>query len=87
MFYYSTILIRIQAFPEIIWVRLGFICFYFLHGITPIMSGNDSSSNGSVKRRNKPSDSDPLPREKLPQDLQKLVDNEESLLDHIYDGT
>ncbi|KAI4141252.1 MAG: hypothetical protein L6R39_005437 [Caloplaca ligustica] len=28
-----------------------------------------------------------LPREKLPQDLQKLVDNEESLLDQLYDGT
>ena len=34
-----------------------------------------------------PSDSDPLPRENLPKELQKLVDNEESLLDQIYDGT
>lgn len=25
--------------------------------------------------------------EKLPQDLQKLVDNEESLVDQLYDGT
>lgn len=28
-----------------------------------------------------------LPREKLPEDLQKLVDNEESLLDQLYDGS
>lgn len=34
-----------------------------------------------------PSDSDPLPRETLPKELQKIVDNEESLLDQIYDGT
>lgn len=29
----------------------------------------------------------PLPREKLPKDLQKIVDDEETLLDQIYDGT
>lgn len=29
----------------------------------------------------------PLPREKLPPDLQKLVDNDESLVDQLYDGT
>lgn len=28
-----------------------------------------------------------LPREKLPPDLQKLVDNDESLIDQLYDGT
>ena len=29
----------------------------------------------------------PLPREPLPKALQKLVDDEETLLDQIYDGT
>ena len=29
----------------------------------------------------------PLPREKLPDELQKMVDDEETLLDQIYDGT
>ena len=28
----------------------------------------------------------PLPQGKLPKDLQKLVDDEDSLLDQIYDG-
>lgn len=28
-----------------------------------------------------------LPREKLPEDLQKIVNDEETLLDQIYDGT
>lgn len=28
----------------------------------------------------------PLPREKLPENLQKIVDNEESLWDTLYDG-
>ena len=48
------------------------------------MSRNDST--GTVQRR-KPQESDPLPREELPKDLQNLVDNEESLFDQIYDGT
>ena len=48
------------------------------------MSGTDSV--GPVQRR-KPQESDPLPREKLPEDLQTLVDNEDSLFDQIYDGT
>ena len=30
--------------------------------------------------------SKPLPREKLPQELQKIVDNEESLWDKVYEG-
>jgi len=29
----------------------------------------------------------PSPREKLPKDLQKIVDDDETLLDQIYDGT
>lgn len=28
----------------------------------------------------------PLPRGKLPKDLQKLVDDEDTLLDQLYDG-
>ena len=30
--------------------------------------------------------SEPLPREKLPTDLQKLVDREDEFLDMLYDG-
>jgi hypothetical protein len=30
--------------------------------------------------------SEPLPREKLPKDLQKIVDKEDDLWDTIYDG-
>ena len=48
----------------------------------------DNNSSGVVQRRGPPPDPDvPVPREKLPQELQKLVDNEESLMDQIYDGT
>ena len=50
------------------------------------MSTNNESNN-VARRRAKPSETDPLPREKLPESLQKLVDNEESLMDQIYDGT
>lgn len=44
-----------------------------------------NSDNDLVRRRGQPDA--PLPREKLPKDLQNLVDNEETLLDQIYDGT
>jgi hypothetical protein len=30
--------------------------------------------------------SEPLPREKLPKDLQKIIDKEDDLWDTIYDG-
>jgi len=50
------------------------------------MSGN-KDSNDVVQRRPKPSTSDPLPREKLPDSLQKIVDDEETLFEQIYDGT
>ena len=30
--------------------------------------------------------SKPLPREKLPEELQRIVDNEESLWDKVYEG-
>ena len=48
---------------------------------------SDKDSNNSVQRRVKYSEDDPLPREKLPESLQNIVDNEESLLEQIYDGT
>ena len=51
-----------------------------------IMSSNKDSDT-TVQRRVKPSEHDPLPREKLPESLQKIVDNEESLMDQLYDGT
>ena len=48
----------------------------------------DSSSDGAVQRRAPPADpKGPLARGKLPDELQKLVDNEESLIDQLYDGT
>ena len=46
----------------------------------------ESSSHGTVRRK-KPSANDPLPRDRLPQQLQDLVDDEETLLDQLYDGT
>ena len=46
------------------------------------------NSNGTVQRRGGAFDPDaPVAREKLPDELQKLVDDEESLMDQIYDGT
>ena len=52
------------------------------------MSSN-KDSNATVQKRAtvKPLESDPLSREKLPQSLQKIVDDEESLMDQLYDGT
>lgn len=48
----------------------------------------DNSTNGAVQRRGPPPDSKtPIARTKLPDELQKLVDNEESLIDQLYDGT
>ena len=48
---------------------------------------NNKDSNTTVQRPTKPSEADPIPREKLPESLQKIVDNEESLMDQLYDGT
>ncbi|KAL9118452.1 MAG: hypothetical protein Q9187_005004 [Circinaria calcarea] len=48
----------------------------------------DNSTNGAVQRRGPPPDpKTPIARTKLPDELQKLVDNEESLIDQLYDGT
>ena len=49
------------------------------------MSGN-KDSNELVYRGPKPSTSDTLPREKLPDSLQKMVDDEETFFEQIYDG-
>ncbi|KAL8698376.1 MAG: hypothetical protein Q9201_006611 [Fulgogasparrea decipioides] len=51
------------------------------------MAQDKSPNDQNLRQRTKSIADAPLPREKLPQDLQKLVDNEESLLDQIYDGT
>ena len=48
---------------------------------------NSKGPGDAVQKRTKPSEMDPIPKEKLPENLQKLVDNEESLMDQIYDGT
>lgn len=59
---------------------------YYVKGVQGTMS-NNNESNKAIQRRPKPSEVDPLPRVKLPTDLQKRVDDEERLLDQIYDGT
>ncbi|KAL9595473.1 MAG: hypothetical protein Q9219_006433 [cf. Caloplaca sp. 3 TL-2023] len=51
------------------------------------MAQNDSQGDKSLRQRHTGIENTPIPREKLPQDLQKLVDNEESLMDQLYDGT
>lgn len=43
--------------------------------------GKDSSAQSAEEDKPLP------PREKLPNDLQKLVDDEDSLLDQVYGGT
>ncbi|KAL8783957.1 MAG: hypothetical protein Q9213_004287 [Squamulea squamosa] len=51
------------------------------------MSQDKSSSTSEPQRRSSGFSDAPLPRQKLPKDLQKIVDNEDSLLEQIYDGT
>ena len=47
----------------------------------------DNSSTTTTQRKAPPPNV-PLPaREKLPEKLQKIVDDEETLLDQLYDGT
>lgn len=46
--------------------------------------GKPSDSNS---RKQLHHDDAHLPREKLPSDLQKLVDNDDSLVDQLYDGS
>ena len=48
------------------------------------MAPEKDSSNVVQRLKNS---SPSLPREKLPDELQKMVDDEETLLDQIYDGT
>lgn len=47
---------------------------------------NDSSSAAQDSLYRKDTDK-LIPREKLPEDLQKLVDDDDSLVDQIYEGT
>ncbi|KAL8775278.1 MAG: hypothetical protein Q9209_000285 [Squamulea sp. 1 TL-2023] len=51
------------------------------------MSQDKSSSTSDLRQRSTGISDTPLPREKLPEDLQKIVDNEDSLMEQIYDGT
>lgn len=51
------------------------------------MSQDKSSGTSDLRQRSTGLQDAPLPRDKLPKDLQTLVDNEESLMDQIYDGT
>lgn len=45
---------------------------------------SENASKAALYRK----DTDKLiPREKLPDELQKLVDDEDSIIDQIYDGT
>ena len=47
-------------------------------------NASSSAAQASLYRK----DTDKLiPREKLPEDLQKLVDDDDSLVDQIYEGT
>ena len=55
-----------------------------LTGPNGTMAQDKSSNDSNLRQRTTAID---LPREKLPQDLQNLVDNEESLMDQLYDGT
>ncbi|KAL9584679.1 MAG: hypothetical protein Q9212_001962 [Teloschistes hypoglaucus] len=50
------------------------------------MASNNSSNDPNIRKRTG-NEQAPLPREKLPEDLQKIVDNEDSLFEQIYDGT
>lgn len=48
----------------------------------------DGKPERAVQRRGPPPEpSAPIPREKLPDELQKIIDKEESLFDQLYDGT
>ncbi|KAL8677695.1 MAG: hypothetical protein Q9186_005908 [Xanthomendoza sp. 1 TL-2023] len=51
------------------------------------MASDKSSSTSDLRQRSTAVQSASLPREKLPKDLQNLVDDDESLVDQIYDGT
>ncbi|KAL8732045.1 MAG: hypothetical protein Q9166_002997 [cf. Caloplaca sp. 2 TL-2023] len=51
------------------------------------MAPDKSSSTSDLRQRSTTIQDAPLPREKLPKDLQKIVDNEDTLMEQIYDGT
>jgi hypothetical protein len=53
-------------------------------GFDSLVMSKDGKPNGAPLPDH---NNTPLPREKLHEDLQKIVDDEETLLDQIYDGT
>ena len=57
------------------------------------VSGKDAASetiappaNQPLRTIKAPTENDPLPNEPLPKKLQKMVDDEDTLLEQIYDG-
>lgn len=52
------------------------------------MSKDNNTTNGVVQRKGEAPELSKLPaREKLPAGLQKIVDDEETLYERLYDGT
>ena len=51
------------------------------------MSQDKSSSTLDLRQRSAGLQDASLPRERLPSELQKIVDNEDTLMEQIYDGT
>ncbi|KAL8912423.1 MAG: hypothetical protein Q9171_002609 [Xanthocarpia ochracea] len=51
------------------------------------MSQDKSPITSDIRKRSGGIQDASFPREKLPKDLQRIVDNDDSLLDQLYDGT
>ncbi|KAL8890429.1 MAG: hypothetical protein Q9215_002396 [Flavoplaca cf. flavocitrina] len=51
------------------------------------MSQDKSSNTSDLRQRSTGLQDASLPRERLPSELQKIVDNEDTLMEQIYDGT
>ncbi|KAL8919264.1 MAG: hypothetical protein Q9172_005048 [Xanthocarpia lactea] len=51
------------------------------------MSQDKSPITSDLRKRSGGIQDAPFPREKLPKDLQRIVDDDDSLLDQLYDGT
>ncbi|KAL9606444.1 MAG: hypothetical protein Q9204_009465 [Flavoplaca sp. TL-2023a] len=51
------------------------------------MSQDKSSTTSDLRQRSTGLQDASLPRERLPPELQKIVDNEDTLMEQIYDGT
>jgi hypothetical protein len=49
--------------------------------------GKDDNSVPHIRKEDRPASlSEPLPREKLNKDLQKIVDREDDFMEELYDG-